>query len=80
MNDVPPASPALITFSDPDERRGLPVAFAAEPVPVRHQALHGEAGKLRQAVQVLEGIRERLEAARLEKSAQTRLDPRGVPQ
>ena len=62
------------------QRRGLPVAFRAEAVAVRHEALHGEAGELREAVQVLEGRREGLEAAFLEEAPQPDLDPRRLLQ
>ena len=42
-----------------DHRRGLPVALGAEPVAVAHEPLDGQPGELRQAVEVLEGRRER---------------------
>ena len=50
-------------FHDADERGGLPIAFPGETVAVFHQALHGEAGQLFHAVEVLEGGGERGEAA-----------------
>ena len=53
MNDVPPCKPAAITFIARTQRRRFPVAFPAEAVAVRHQTLHGQAGQLRQAVQIL---------------------------
>ena len=62
------------------QRGGLPVALGAEAVAVRHQALDGEAGELRQAVQVLEGRREGAEAAVLEEAAHAQLDARRLPQ
>ena len=37
-----------------DQGRGLPVALAAEAVPVGHQPLHGQAGELAQPAEVLE--------------------------
>ena len=62
----------------PHERGRLPVALAGEAVAVGHQPLHGEARKLLQPVQVLEGVGERFGAERVEQPAQSRLDPRRV--
>ena len=62
------------------ERRRLPVALAAEAVAVGHQPLHGEAGELAQAAEVLEVRRERAEAAVVEELAQPGLDAGRVAQ
>src|SRR5438445_743071 len=62
------------------ERGGLPVALAAEAVALGHQALHGEAGQLPQAPEVLEVGGEGAEAALGEEGAQAQLDPGGVAQ
>ncbi len=59
---------------DADERGHLPVALGAEPVPVSHQPLRGNAGKLPEAVEVLECVGERATAAFLEERAKRRLD------
>ena len=78
MNDVPPSSPALITFRILSRRRRLPVALRSEPVPVRHQPLGGDAGQLCQAVQILERVGERLEASclRAARAGRPRSSPR----
>ncbi len=62
------------------QRGGFPVALAAEAVAFRHQALNGQAGQLRQAVQILKGIGEALEVAILQECAQAGLDARAVAQ
>ena len=62
----------------PQERAGLPVALGPESVAVGHQALDGEPGQLAEAVEVLEGRREALEAALFEEGAQAELDPGGL--
>ena len=59
-----PAAPAPIALTARQQRRGLPVALAAEAVAVGHQPLHGEAGQLAQAAEVLEVRGEGAEAAR----------------
>ena len=56
-------------LAEADERGGLPVALGAEAVPVRHQPLAGQAGKLLHAVQVLERGGECTEPALLEERA-----------
>ena len=43
MNDVPPGRPVAITFEQADQHGALPVALGAEPVPVGHQPLDGDA-------------------------------------
>ena len=58
-----------------DEGRGLPVALGPEPVAVGHQALDGEAGKLGQAVEVLERRGEGGEAALPQEGPHPGLDP-----
>ena len=55
-----------------DQDGGLPVAFGAEAVAVGHQPLHGQAGQLAQAAEVLEVGGERAEAAGVEEGAQAR--------
>ena len=65
---------------DPDERGRLPVALGAEAVAVRHQPLRGDARQLSEAVEILEGVGEGPEPARVEEAAQTGLDPGGVAQ
>ena len=55
--------------------RGLPVALAAEAVAVGHQPLHGDAGQLAQAAEVLEVGGEGAEAAVGEEGPQAGLDP-----
>ncbi len=62
------------------QHRGLPVALAAEAVAVGHEPLHGQAGQLAQAAEVLEVRGERLEAALLQEGAQAQLDPGRVTQ
>ena len=63
-----------------DEDGGLPVALGAEAVAVGHQPLHGEAGELAQAAEVLEAGGERAEPAGVEEGPQAELDRRAVPQ
>ena len=63
MNEVPPGSPLVITFIEPDHDRGLPVALGAEAVAVGHQPLDREPGQLAQPVEVLERVGEGAEAA-----------------
>jgi hypothetical protein len=74
MNEVPPGRPARHDLHGAQQRRGLPVALGAEAVAVRHEPLHREAGELLEAVEVLEGGGEALEAAVLEERAQPQLD------
>jgi len=74
MNEVPPAKPLLITFIARNQRRCLPVTFGAKPVAVCHQALHGDTGQLRHAVQILECIRERVEAPILQERTHSEFD------
>ena len=80
MNDVPPGSPSAIDLEDPDERRGLPVAFRAEAVAVGHQPLDADPGQLLEPAEVLERVGERAEAAVLHERPQARLDPGRRPQ
>ena len=68
MKEVPPGKPGGHDLHRPHQRGGLPVAFGAEAVAVGHQPLHGQAGQLLQAVQVLEGVGEGLEAAVFQKA------------
>ncbi len=58
----------------------LPVALGAEAVATGHQALHGDAGQLRQAVQVFESVGKGVEAAVLQKGAQAQLEAGGLAQ
>ena len=60
--------------------RGLPVALAAEAVPVGHQPLDGQAGQLAQSAEVLEVGGEGPEAALGEERPQAGLDPGAVAQ
>ena len=80
MKDVPPGSPAAIDLERAQQRRGLPVALAAEPVAVGHQPLYGQAGQLAQAAEVLEVGGEGAEAAVGEECAQAEFDAGGVAQ
>ena len=80
MNDVPPGSPSAITFEDPDQRGGLPVALGAEAVAVGHQPLDADARELLEAAEVLERVGEGAEAALVEEAAQPGLDPAAVAQ
>src|SRR3972149_365131 len=48
--------PSAHHLGDPDEGRGLPVTLSPEPVAVGHQALHGDAGQLRSAVEGRGGV------------------------
>ena len=64
LHEGRPAGPAGgHHLQHPQQRRGLPVALAAEAVAVGHQPLHGQAGQLPQPAEVLEVRRERGEAA-----------------
>ena len=76
----PAGQPGAHDGGDPHEHRRLPVALGTEPVPVGHQALHGEPGQLTQRAEVLERGGERAEAAVLEELAEPDLDRRAVPQ
>jgi len=53
-------------LQDAQQRGGLPVALAGEPVAVRHEALDGEPRQLAQPAEVLEVRGERGEAAVIE--------------
>ena len=75
MKDVPPGKAAGHHLRRADEGRGLPVALGPEPVPVGHQALDGEAGKLGEAVEVLERRGEGGEAALPQEGPHPGLDP-----
>ncbi len=72
MKEAPPGRPSAITFAARTRTDGLPVALGAEAVAVGHQPLHGQAGQLAQAAEVLEGGGERAEAAGLEEGPQRR--------
>ena len=63
-----------------EQGRGLPVALAAEAEAVGHQPLHGEAGQLTQASEVLEVRGEGAEAALVQERAQAQLDAGAVAQ
>ena len=57
-----------------NQRGGLPVSFGAKAVSIGHQALHGDAGKLREAVQVFECIGESSEVAVREEMPKSQFD------
>src|SRR5580704_2449565 len=54
---------------------GLPIPFSAKAVSVGHETLHGNSGKLRKAMQVLESVGESVRACVLEEVPQSDLDP-----
>ena len=56
------------------QRRRLPIAFRAEAVTIGHEALGGNAGQLRQPVQILKCGGEALEISGLQKRAQAEFD------
>ena len=78
MNEVPPGRPTGHDLHRPQQRRRLPVAFRAEAVAVGHEALGGNAGQLRQPVQILKRGGEALEIAGLQKRAQAEFDAGGL--
>ena len=41
-------------LEQPGKRRMFPIPLCAKPIPIAHEELHGEAGKLLQAFQILE--------------------------
>ena len=81
MNEVPRgAASAAHLLDGGQQRRGLPVALAAEAVAVGHQPLHGQAGELAQPAEVLEVRGEGAEPPVEQERAQPGLDPGGVAQ
>ncbi len=67
-----------MTFRRADQHGRLPVPLGAEAVALGHEPLHGEAGELAEAAEVLEARREGAEAALLEEGAKAELDGRAV--
>ena len=61
------------------QRGGLPVAFRAKAVAIRHQPLRGQSRQLCQSVQILERRGEALEIALFEEAPHPDFDPRGFP-
>ncbi len=62
------------------ERGRFPIALGGEPVALGHQPLHRHAGQLAQPVQIFKCGGKALEAAFLQKHAQTEFDFRALAQ
>ncbi len=74
MNDVPPFSPAAMTFIARTSAHVFQSPSRAKAVTVGHEPLHRQAGQLRQAVQIFERRGEAFEAAGVQKHAQAQFN------
>ena len=73
---MPPEQPSRHHLERAQEHGGLPVALGAEAVAIGHQPLHGDARKLAQAPEVLEGVSECAKSTIEQDRAQAHLDLR----